>query len=551
MVLLSLAIYIFTLPAQAQNYGGGSGTPQYPYLIYDPNHMQQIGANPHDWDKHFKLMDDIDLGGYTEEAFNVIGWYENSDDNESFSGVFNGNGHTISNFTYTSDGASYVGLFGYVTGQTAVIRDLVLIDPNINSTAGTTIGALAGYIAEGTISDCYVKGGTVTGNEMVGSLAGRTVNSVILRCSAACDVTGNVWGIGGLIGDAWQTTISACYATGSVTADNWGVGGLVGHQYGGQIHTSYATGDVTATDIGVGGLIGNGEWMSIVHCYAAGSVHGVDEVGGLVGRYYHGDILASFWDTLASGQADGIGYNEQIGTVEIYGRTTPQMRHQPTFTDFGWDFAGKIANGPNDVWTIWEEAYYPRLAWENPLAGDFTIDGKWMYQNLPAATSSSLTASVFVTEDPLGNSSYTYDWGFVLPHDVTMAPTTINGCGDANSFCTFAAPGCDEPNGLSDSGRPLTITVTVIGDDHGNTGKAQAEFGIVLLGDVNNDCVVNVADRAIINTFWRLGAAGPFTFKDCNLNCDGTINVADRSIANAIWRGVLGRNSVSESCPLR
>ena len=153
--------------------------------------------------------------------------------------------------------------------------------------------------------------------------------------------------------------------------------------------------------------------------------------------------------------------------------------------------------------------------------------------------------------EPLDNSSYTYQWEFVLPDDVGIAPSTLSGGLSGDAFWTFAAPNCNEPGGLSDSGRPLTITVTITSDDHGNTGHAQAEFGIALLGDVNNDGVVNVADRSIINAFWRLGAAGSFTFKDCNLNCDGTINVVDRSIANAVWRGVLGRNSVSEPCPLR
>lgn len=534
-----------------QKYCGGTGTAEDPYLICAPVHMQQIGANPDDWDKHFKLTADIDLSAYTDTQFNIIGWYEDGLDNEPFTGVFDGNGHTISNFTYSSAGANYIGLFGYIAGQTAQIKDLVLIDPNINSTAGISIGALAGCIAGGTVSDCYVKGGTITGNKMVGPLAGRTGEATILRCFATSDVMGGGGGIGGLIGDAWYTTISACYATGSVTANSWDVGGLVGHQYGGEILTSYATGTVTTTDNGVGGLIGNGEWMSIVHCYAAGSVRGVDEVGGLVGRYYHGDIIASFWDTLASGQAEGIGYDEETGTVEVYGKTTAQMRQRAAFTDYGWDFAGEIANGPNDVWTIWEGAYYPRLTWENPLAGDFAIDGKWMYQNLPSATTCTLTTTVSVTNDPSDNNSYTYRWEFVLPDDVSVPPSTLTGGGSDDVSWIFAAPACCQPDSLSDSGRPFKVKLTIVGDDHGNTGKAQAEFGIALLGDANNDGVVNVADRSIINAFWRLGAAGPFTFKDCDLNCDGAVNLGDRSIANAVWRGVLGRNRVTQPCPLR
>ncbi len=219
------------------------------------------------------------------------------------------------------------------------------------------------------------------------------------------------------------------------------------------------------------------------------------------------------------------------------------MQTESTFTDYGWDV--------EDIWTIWEGAYYPRLMWENPLAGDFAIDNTWMYQNLPSGTNANLTATVSITSDPLANSSYTYEWEFILPDDVSIEPSITSGGTLSDLFCTFAAPGCDQPDGLSDSGQPLTVRVTVTGADFGNTGIAESQFGIALLGDANNDGVVNVADRSIVNAFWRLGAAGPFTFTDCNINCDTAVNVADCSIANAVWRGVLGQNSVTGPCPLR
>jgi len=183
---------------------------------------------------------------------------------------------------------------------------------------------------------------------------------------------------------------------------------------------------------------------------------------------------------------------------------------------------------------------------------DLTLDNLWMYQNLPGATGCGLTASVSITNDPMGNTSYTYEWEFILPSDVSIAPTTVAGGGIDDPNWTFAARGCDEPNGISDSGEPFTVKVTVTGDDHGNVGIAEVEFGIALLGDVNNDTVINAADRGIINAFWRRGPPiGPFTLRDCDINCDGVCNAADRGIANAIWRGVLCQNSVSTPCPLR
>jgi hypothetical protein len=174
-----------------------------------------------------------------------------------------------------------------------------------------------------------------------------------------------------------------------------------------------------------------------------------------------------------------------------------------------------------------------------------------MYQNLPSASGSNLTAGALITYDPNNNSSYSYEWEIVLPGDVNLAPVTVDGGGAGDAYWTFAARGCDEPGGLSDSGQTFTVRVTITGDDYGNAGQAEAEFGIALLGDTNNDGVVNVADRSIANAFWRTGSAGPYTLRDCDVNCDGAVNVADRSIANAIWRGILGQNSVSGPCPLR
>jgi len=179
------------------------------------------------------------------------------------------------------------------------------------------------------------------------------------------------------------------------------------------------------------------------------------------------------------------------------------------------------------------------------------MDEFWMYQSMPGKTGSTLTAGVSVTDDPMSNTTYSYEWEIVLPGDVSLAPVTVDGGGASDGYWTFAARGCDEPGGLSDSGQTFTVRVTVTGDDYGNTGVAQAEFGISLLGDVNNDGIINVADRSIANAFWRLGSVGSYTLRDCDVNSDGIINVADRSIANAVWRGLFGQNSVSSPCPLR
>ena len=179
------------------------------------------------------------------------------------------------------------------------------------------------------------------------------------------------------------------------------------------------------------------------------------------------------------------------------------------------------------------------------------MDESWLYQNLSGSTNSELTATASIIDDPAGNSTHTYIWEFVLPDDVIVEPSTISGGGAADMSWNFAAPNVNQPEGLSDSGQPFTVKVTVTGADFANAGSAEAQFGIALLGDVNNETNVNLADRSIINAFWRTGSAGSFTLMECDINSDGSANLADRSIANAVWRGSLGQNSVSQPCPFR
>lgn len=102
------------------------------------------------------------------------------------------------------------------------------------------------------------------------------------------------------------------------------------------------------------------------------------------------------------------------------------------------------------------QTYLIRVAGYNGQMGDYTLtimettrtdptigltmDNLWMYQNLPGATNSNLTVNVSIVDDPLGNSSYSYQWEFVLPSDVSIAPTTVNGGGISDTIPDFCSP---------------------------------------------------------------------------------------------------------------
>lgn len=179
------------------------------------------------------------------------------------------------------------------------------------------------------------------------------------------------------------------------------------------------------------------------------------------------------------------------------------------------------------------------------------ISKNWLYQNVPGSTNSMITLSTAGISDPMNNSSYTYTWQVLSPQDVSTSPSIVNGGGAIDNSIALAAPPCSIGSGLSNAALPYKVKLTIIGNQYGNTGSKESEFYICLLGDVNNDAVVDVADRAIINAFIKTGVAGNFTVLDCDLNGDGVVDVSDRAIVVAICKGVLGRNSFGIPCPIR
>ncbi|MHC4545084.1 MAG: hypothetical protein ACYTDW_11925 [Planctomycetota bacterium] len=57
--------------------------------------MNAIGADPNDWDKHFKMMTDIDLSSFTGSEFNINGYFNPFVEDKPFTGVFDGSGCLI------------------------------------------------------------------------------------------------------------------------------------------------------------------------------------------------------------------------------------------------------------------------------------------------------------------------------------------------------------------------------------------------------------------------------------------------------------------------
>jgi len=298
-------------------YGGGTGEPNNPYLIYTAEQMNNIGLHQEDWSKQFKLMADIDLSGYTGTDFNVIGIGFMT----AFSGVFDGNGHTISNFNYSSTGENLIGIFSYIDGPNAHISNLGLIDPNVDCETNFGVGSLAGLVGIGTITNCHVIGGNVTGKQQVGGLIG-ICDGIITDCYAVVDSVIAEVGAGVFVGDNGGSIID-CYSTGNITGLDY-IGGLVGTNIG-SIVDCYSDAGVEGRS-NVGGLLG---WNlgSLKNCSSTSSVTGTYSTGGLVGEN-RGSVINCYCScTLyAQNQVGGIvGINDGIVTASyssanIHGR---------------------------------------------------------------------------------------------------------------------------------------------------------------------------------------------------------------------------------------
>ncbi|UCG57185.1 MAG: hypothetical protein JSU70_20260 [Phycisphaerales bacterium] len=357
-----VTVCVVTSSARAK-YGGGTGEPNDPYLIYTAEQLNAIGAQPNDWDRHFKLMADIDLAELAGASFNII----RLDRDHPFTGVFDGNGHKIRNFTYDSDDTFYIGLFGYVDDENAEVKNLSLIDPSVDAAAAANVGALVGRLGEGSISGCHVDGGNVNGRSGVGGLVGYIHWGTVTQCSSTAAVTGYST-VGGLAGSDHGASIMNSCSTGSVTGER-SVGGFVGSNMAfSYITDCYATGDVTGNR-NVAGFAGHNSCRearrgTIRCCYSVGKVTGTEYVGGIVG-WNCGAVESSFWDIQTSG-IDEPDYGE--------GRTTAQMQDPDTFRAAGWDFVGP-ADGASDIWAIPADGGYPILWWQllSPPKPDFLI----------------------------------------------------------------------------------------------------------------------------------------------------------------------------------
>ena len=238
-------------------------TQYYPKKIASADEFIGMGK---DCRGHYVLTSDI----YLKAPWKTI------DSVEGFSGVLDGNGHTVYNLTLKGEN----GLFSNITGGT--VKNLALSGVSAGQSFEGGIIAACSY---GYIENCSVTGEIkVKKGKNAGALAGEN-NGRILNCTAAVDIEG-----------AGDNRI------GGICAENKGV-----------IEKSSFSGNIAVTDggAGVGGICASDNGGYITECAAdiAVSVRGGAGVGGICAGSEGSSIYkcASFGSCVQSGESAALG----------------------------------------------------------------------------------------------------------------------------------------------------------------------------------------------------------------------------------------------------
>ena len=236
-----------------------------------------------------------------EASWNPIG------DKNPFKGIFDGNGHTVSDL-YINNSGNTLGLFGLVDG--AEIKN-VIVQGNVtgfyeegNSQSGQYVGLVLGIGSSGVKLENCESRGSVTGYKYVGGIVGLVPSSggTITMCTNRATVK-NYSGqsgkyFGGIVGRGCGLSLCANYA--DITTESNNVGGLAGvlstdsNRKG--MNNCMNVGNVKGKQ-NVGGLVGNCCAANNVNNYSSGRVEATSQYAGLLVGTYTSNPSAAFENT--------------------------------------------------------------------------------------------------------------------------------------------------------------------------------------------------------------------------------------------------------------
>lgn len=405
--------------APAQSDFAGEGTEQSPWLIATAEDIvllkqkadaaaegtEETPANL--WEgKYFRVASDIDMKNYRLSAI-VNG------KTKVFAGDFNGDSHTISNFSIAENGSAYAALFGAIA-PAGRVRNLKIANAAI--TATSAIPAVIASQNAGKIENCHITGANVAtsaqGAAGVAGISAYTDNCSVTgsRISAGSGFTGALVAqltgplvnsyaeetvviatpqqsagtpIGGLVGAANANSITDCYFQGIVTTAGaqqpTSMGGIAGAVNGGSITRCMAVAQLIPilgeTQL-TGGIVGAGV-TSMTDCLSSSWIRSPlsQYTAGLIGLSQHSSTrTSSFTRCVSTSRVEAAApadstFAELIGSFDST-RQPPvdNCYFDRQLTDFGSPqglttaqlTAGSLQGFDQATWTL-GSGLYPRL----------------------------------------------------------------------------------------------------------------------------------------------------------------------------------------------
>lgn len=226
----------------ADNFAGGSGTAEDPYLISTPEQfmklaveIENLGALDDNWDgdytkgKYFRQTADLvfneNVAGKVSYAngdasiiassslrtFNGIGYKAGDVDFQRFAGTYDGDGHAIIGLYNNNSKNSGTGVFNFIEGAT--VKNLIIRDAYISANAN--VGLVVGSADKNSvIINCQSSGFIYCGGSYHAGIVGCLSESKVLNCFS----DGYIWAknqTGGISGRLMKSSYAAnCYFNG-------------------------------------------------------------------------------------------------------------------------------------------------------------------------------------------------------------------------------------------------------------------------------------------------------------------------------------------------
>ena len=382
----------------------------------------------------YELVRDLDFNdddSYRNTA-NQIGWTTGTGwvPIGQFSGIFEGNGYTLSNLTITaSDRAGlFLGLKGESVSASGIINGIGLLNAVVHGN---------GFVGSLVVNNS----GSITNSYSTGQVSG----------------AGNFTGIGGLVGlnnGTITNSYSACRVVSSTNTSF--VGGLVGENRSGAVlSNNYSAGAVSSNYV-AGGLVGL-RASSVMNSYSTGLVTAANQAGGLVGvrNTFSPETRDSYWDLRTSKLSISAGGIGKV-TAELQTPTTASGIYS-NWSDSDWDF-GTAYQYPAIKYSVGTHADYHTCGTsQQPPCGALLSGADWKIRRVAIVTQTELQIDAEEGEAVVLNASredFEYRWARIGD---TSFPLKLNTTRTAELW--FVAP--EALVGSADTAVTLRFELTV------------------------------------------------------------------------------------------